>query len=102
MRLQSLRYGYAWFGTSGVSDEDNSAHFIFDLVIVYGIRYLIKNKSKLFCETCSSIAKYGNIKLLKWAHDNGYVWDEESCNLAAINGHLDILKYLHEKGCQWT
>ena len=39
--------------------------------------------------------------MLKYLHENGCPWDEETCAAAADNGHLDVLKYLHENGCPW-
>jgi hypothetical protein len=49
----------------------------------------------------AEIAKYGNLRLLKYAHENGYKWDEVTCQYADGYGHLECLKYAHENGCQW-
>src|SRR5207249_1163992 len=44
----------------------------------------------------------GELKCLKYAHDNGCAWDEETCAYAAENGHLECLKYAHENNCPWN
>jgi hypothetical protein len=41
------------------------------------------------------------LDVLKYAHENGCPWNEETCSSAASNGHLDVLKYAHEHGCPW-
>ena len=37
------------------------------------------------------------LECLKYAHEKGCPWDEETCSKAAYNGHLDA----HENGCPW-
>ena len=37
---------------------------------------------------------------LKYVHENGCHWDEDTCKYAAENGHLECLKYAHENGCR--
>ena len=54
---------------------------------------------KLLGETCSRLAN--NFVCLKWAHENGFTWDEVSCQEAAKFGNIKCLKYLHENGCPW-
>jgi len=44
-------------------------------------------------------AIYGNLNCLKYAHENGCPWNENTCCSAAENGHLECLKYAHENGC---
>jgi hypothetical protein len=34
----------------------------------------------------------GHLEVLKWAHENGYPWDQGTCNGAAGGGHFEILK----------
>ena len=46
-------------------------------------------------------AKYGELECLKYAHENGCPWDEETCASAAEKGKLECLKYAHENGCPW-
>ena len=48
--------------------------------------------------TCEEISKYNLINWLKYAHKNGYKWNEWTCTNAS-NGHLNCLKYAHENGC---
>ena len=55
------------------------------------------------------IAKFGNLKLmkythencLKYTHENDCSWDDWICCYAAKYGHLDCLKYAHENDCPW-
>ena len=46
-------------------------------------------------------SQYGQLKILKYLHENGCPWTSLTCSLAAGNGHLNCLKYLHENGCPW-
>ena len=43
----------------------------------------------------------GHLECLKYAHENGCPWNEDTCSNAAKNGHLECLKYLHENRCPW-
>ena len=54
------------------------------------------------CEKLSTVvaALNGHLDCLKYAHENGCEWDEDTCSEAALNGHLDCLKYAHENGCE--
>jgi hypothetical protein len=38
---------------------------------------------------------------VKYAHENGCPWGEETCLAAVEGGHLEVLQYLHENGCPW-
>ena len=51
---------------------------------------------------CQTIARFGSIELLGWAHNNGYIWNEETYVSATLEGRLDVVKYLHENGCPWN
>ena len=67
----------------------------------YGRLDIIKKmKFKHNALLCSLAACYGQLEILKWAHENGYNWDEQTMNVSA-QGHLDCLKYAHENGCPW-
>jgi len=69
------------------------------LVSLYGEqKWVEKNKHVL----TKRAAKIGNLKLLKYAHENNCPWNEETCANAAENGHLEVLKYAHENGCPWN
>ena len=50
---------------------------------------------------CSRMARNGNLELLKFLHEKGCPWNEETCWSAASNDHLECLKYAHENGCPW-
>jgi hypothetical protein len=47
------------------------------------------------------IAAKTGYQCLKYAHENGYTWDENTCAMAAANGKIECLKYAHENGCPW-
>ena len=49
----------------------------------------------------STAAENGHLECLKYAHEHGCPWDEETCAVAAENGQLECLKYAHEHGCPW-
>ena len=51
--------------------------------------------------TCAAAAYIGNLKMLKWARDNGCSWDEYTCSDAAGHGHFEVLKWAWENGCPW-
>ena len=40
--------------------------------------------------------------MLKYAHENGCPWNEDTCKEAAREGYLDVLKYAREHGCPWN
>lgn len=44
---------------------------------------------------CAQIAKYGNLELLKQAHERGFVISENAVNAAAKCGHLEVLQWIH-------
>lgn len=57
---------------------------------VYGIRCLVP----LNDDTCSTIALFGNVRLLKWAREEkGCFWDYKTVHNAYENNHLDVYKY---------
>ena len=43
----------------------------------------------------------GHLEVLKWLHENGYPWNEDTCELAARHGHLGVLQWAHANGCPW-
>ena len=47
-------------------------------------------------------AENGHLDCLKYAHEHGCPWNENTCMWAARNGHLDCLKYAHVNGCSWN
>ena len=50
---------------------------------------------------CNYAARWGSVRLLKWAQVNNRDWSASTCSCAASNGNLPALKYLHENGCPW-
>ena len=60
------------------------------------LKYAHENGCPWDEDTCSEAAKGGHLKVLKYAHENGCPWDEWTCSGAAGGGHLEVLKYAHE------
>jgi hypothetical protein len=81
-------------------------------------------------ETCRNAAMFGHLQLLKWLHEQGCPWDEDTfdaavryggnvemlewlykknslwmrgwhCSLGAISGNMDVLKWLHGRKFLW-
>eukprot|EP00615_Pteridomonas_danica_P007055 CAMPEP_0114355576 /NCGR_PEP_ID=MMETSP0101-20121206/20323_1 /TAXON_ID=38822 ORGANISM="Pteridomonas danica, Strain PT" /NCGR_SAMPLE_ID=MMETSP0101 /ASSEMBLY_ACC=CAM_ASM_000211 /LENGTH=228 /DNA_ID=CAMNT_0001497593 /DNA_START=192 /DNA_END=875 /DNA_ORIENTATION=+ len=66
------------------------------------LRYAHENGCAWNKETCSSEAIGGYLNCLIYAHENGCLWDAMTCSNAAGAGHLECLKYAHENGCPWN
>ncbi len=45
-------------------------------------------------DICAYIAGSGNLKLLEWAYEDGYVCDSSATIAAELNGHTNCLEYL--------
>src|SRR5690606_14914171 len=52
-------------------------------------------------DICYNAASAGSLECLKYLHENGVPWDEETCFATARGSSLECLKYLHENGCPW-
>ena len=63
-----------------------------------GLKYATENGYPLTSHTTTIAAYYGHLDCLKYAHENGGEIDDYACAFATINGHLDCLKYVHENG----
>ena len=63
------------------------------------IQYMLTQIEKPAAGEC---AKYGNLRFLKYLHENNYSWNRYICYSAVENGHLDCLKYAYENGCEWN
>uniref|UniRef100_K3X759 Uncharacterized protein n=1 Tax=Globisporangium ultimum (strain ATCC 200006 / CBS 805.95 / DAOM BR144) TaxID=431595 RepID=K3X759_GLOUD len=49
-----------------------------------------------------TITSHGDLDLVRWFHEHGYVFTTYAMNTTAEHGHLDIVRFLHEKrseGC---
>jgi len=64
------------------------------------LKYCHENGCPWYEDTCSSAAKNGHFECLKYAHENDCSWCEETCSSAVSNGHLKCLKYAHENDCE--
>ena len=66
-----------------------------------GLKYAHENGCPWDEDTCEAATEDGHLGCLKYAHENGCPWDESACEAAARCGHLECLKYAHENGCPW-
>jgi len=62
----------------------------------------VRDTNKINYDVCGLLSESGRLECLRYAHENGYQWNEWTCKVAAIRGHLDCLKYAHENGCPWN
>ena len=54
-------------------------------------------------DVCEYSARWGSVRLLKWAREhNNHAWSARTCSNAANGGHLPALQYLHENECPWN
>ena len=67
---------------------------------VDSLRYAHENGCPWDEDTCYEAAKNGNLECLKYAHKNGCEMESFVCDLAAENGHLECLKYAYDNGCE--
>ena len=51
---------------------------------------------------CTTAAAHGAVRVLEWARDAGFTWDEAACTAAAQAGHLTTLRWLRSRGCPWN
>jgi hypothetical protein len=61
-----------------------------------------KSKKLKIKLSCSIIAVYGYLEVLKWARENKYTWNLWTCTNAAEGGHLEVLKWARENECEWN
>ena len=77
-------------------------HWNYELEIEQWTILIILHEIKDIGTICVWAASNGHLECLKYAHENGCCWDEDTCYKAAYNGHLECLKYAHENGCPWN
>ena len=65
------------------------------------LKYLHENGCPWYSDTCSSAADGGHLMCLTYAHEHGCKWEEDTCSFAAKKGHIKCLKYAHENNCIW-
>jgi len=75
--------------------EDIDFYKKYNLYYIY--KYLEILKYSKNSDFLYEIAKTGELKFIKLAKNNGYIFDEKACFGAIVGGHLDCLKYLQEK-----
>jgi hypothetical protein len=66
------------------------------------LKYAHENGCPWDEDTCMHAAWKGQLECLKYAHENGCKWNANTCTYAAENGNLECLRYAHENGCKWN
>jgi len=59
-------------------------------------------KKEVKKEIFNSVAREGDLDLVKFCHTNNYPWSTDIFNLVAENGHFDCLIYANKNGCRWN
>ena len=65
------------------------------------MKWLHENKCPWNSQTFWVAAKKGDLKMMKWLHKNKCPWDAATFGFAAQNGNLKNMKWLKEQGCPW-
>ncbi len=65
------------------------------------LKYAHENGCPWDEQTCWMAAEGGRLDMLKYARENGCPWNDMTCYWAAEGGHLNVLQYAHENGCPW-
>jgi len=81
--LEAIKHGHTTIASQHM-DED--------------LHYHNKNSS----EACTLAATHGQLASLKYLHEIGFKWDEETMLAAAKAGSSNCLIYLYEQGCKRT
>ena len=53
-------------------------------------------------DLCSYIAGSGNLKCLKYSHENNIPWNHKTCESAVGYNHFDCFKYAYNNGCPYS
>jgi len=61
---------------------------------------LNNNYFKYVSSLCTLAAEKGDLNLLKWLHQHGVPWNEETCQAAIRQNHFHVLKWAIERGCR--
>lgn len=51
---------------------------------------------------CTNAVRERKFESLKWLHDNGFPWNEDTFCAAIAIGNLEIVKYLCQNKCPWN
>ena len=50
-------------------------------------------------DACALAAQNGHLACLKFLHESGWAWGQETCNGALSNGHMECFEFARSKGC---
>jgi len=94
---------YPYLNQSDISDE-NKMILKIKLMIKYNLNDLIMKQAIDYKKysMMNAAASFGNLDVIIYLHENGYIWNESCCEGASAYGQLEVLKYLHENGCPWN
>ena len=66
------------------------------------LRYLHEKGCPWNEDTCGGAAQGGHLTVLQWAREHGCPWNETTCVRSAWKGHLDVLQWGRANGCPWN
>jgi hypothetical protein len=65
------------------------------------LEYLHRKQGYKLCVALTvQAAANGHLACLRYAHENGCVWDPNVTAVAAMGNHIDCLRYAHGRGCR--
>ena len=94
------------FVKHGIILKHNFKHVLFDAIsannmsAVKFLHHKIEDPS-LLEDCCSEAALNGNLEMLQFLHEHGYVWDENTTGNCIVSQSLPCLEFAHEHGCPW-
>ena len=110
-QLELAWANYQWGGKGKYSDngeeytknQEMFCHRVAETNDLALLRWVREEKSCAWnYQTSYTVARLGNLEMLKYCVENGCEEEHEgTCAVAANYGNLECLKYLHEKNIKW-
>ena len=98
--LRKYQDTLSWIINNTTLIGPNFAAFLAKMDYFNVLKIVIKTLNCSWDErVCKIAAKKANLKLLKWAKENGAPWDSRTTEKAAKKGYLNILKWALEHEC---
>ncbi len=111
-----IKYGYLDILIYFYSKGHKSSHYSLELAVSHNRLDILKylhtdnknNDDENFYQSirntnlCALAAQNGSLECLKFLHQNGYYWDEDTCYSAACRGQLSCLTYARENKCDFS